>query len=160
MTQASVDRRRIDAPPEVVYDILIDPHTYPDWVVGATRIRDVDVRWPAPGTCYHHSVGVGAATISDSTMMLEAERPSRLVMEVRCRPLAVAVVEFIIEPDGDATMLTFIERPTGGALGAVGVWTLPLLSLRNRMSLRRLETLAVEEARARRTRAKRARRTS
>jgi hypothetical protein len=92
--------------------------------------------------------------------MIEADRPSRLVMEVRVRPLIVAIVELVIEPAGDATMLTFIERPMGGALGSVGIWTLPLLSLRNRFSLRRLESIAVEEARARRTRAKRARRTS
>ena len=58
--------------------MLADGWLYPVWVVGATRMRDVDEDWPAVGTCLHHSVGVWPLVVSDSTEVLESQ-PGRLL---------------------------------------------------------------------------------
>jgi hypothetical protein len=49
--------RLVDASSEDVMAVLIDGWTYAEWVVGASRIRDVDKDFPAPGARIHHSVG-------------------------------------------------------------------------------------------------------
>ena len=33
---------------------LIDPTTYPQWLIGAQKIRDVDDTWPAVDAAFHH----------------------------------------------------------------------------------------------------------
>jgi hypothetical protein len=40
-------RRRCNCSPEQVFAVLHDGWTYPVWVVGASRMRDVDPGWPA-----------------------------------------------------------------------------------------------------------------
>ena len=51
-------RRLFNCSPEQVFAVLNDGWTYPVWGVGASRRRDVDPGWPAPGTKLHHSFGV------------------------------------------------------------------------------------------------------
>ena len=53
------NQRDIDAPPERVFAVLADPRCYPEWVVGSKEIRAADPGFPAPGTRFHHTVGVG-----------------------------------------------------------------------------------------------------
>jgi hypothetical protein len=43
-------QRRFNCSPGQVFAVLRDGWTYPVWVVGASRMRDVDDGWPAPGT--------------------------------------------------------------------------------------------------------------
>ena len=57
----------MEAPPERVFDALVDAWLLPVWVVGATHIRDVDDNWPEPGSVVHHQVGAWPFTISDVT---------------------------------------------------------------------------------------------
>ena len=45
----SVNSRTIRATPEKVWEVLSDGWLYPVWVVGATRMRDVDASWPQVG---------------------------------------------------------------------------------------------------------------
>ena len=54
----SVNTRVINATPAQVWEVLSDGWLYPLWVVGATRMRDVDDTWPLTGAKLHHSVGV------------------------------------------------------------------------------------------------------
>ena len=62
------------APIERVFEVVSDPRTYPDWLVGAQEIRSVDEDWPQPGSRFHHRVGlVGPLTIPDSTSSVEVE---------------------------------------------------------------------------------------
>ena len=93
----------IDAPVDVVFDVLLDPQQYPRWVAGAKRIRDVDDTWPAPGSRFHHAVGAGPAEVRDSTKVVEIDPPRRLVLEARFRPPGVACVEMELEPLGTGT---------------------------------------------------------
>ena len=63
------ESRRLNCSPEQVFAVLNDGWTYPLWVVGASRIRDVDHGWPAPGSKLHHSFGVWPALIDDTSQL-------------------------------------------------------------------------------------------
>jgi uncharacterized protein YndB with AHSA1/START domain len=80
----------VDAPPERVFAVLADPKTYADWVVGSDTIRDADPTWPAPGSRFYHRVGVGPIKVKDHTEVLEADRPRKLALHARARPLGTA----------------------------------------------------------------------
>ena len=79
----------IPAPPSAVYDVLADPETYPDWLVGADHMRGVDPDFPNPGSKFEHSVGPGGAlTVDDETESLEADAgpPPRAARQRRALP--------------------------------------------------------------------------
>lgn len=124
-----------------VFAVLIDPTTYPRWLVGAEAIRAVDADWPAPGSRFHHRVGFGPLALQDSTKVLEVETDRVLRLAVRARPLISAVVTFRLV--GDAArrccVLTWEEEPAQRRLGAL-VRPLfdPMTHLRNHRSGRRL----------------------
>lgn len=45
----SENTRLVHATPQGVWDVLSDDWLYPLWVVGASRMREVDDVWPATG---------------------------------------------------------------------------------------------------------------
>jgi len=47
------------------FSVLVDPETYPHWLVGAAEIRDVDDAWPAASSTFEHVVGFGPFRIAD-----------------------------------------------------------------------------------------------
>ena len=88
----STNTRTIDATPQQVWDVLADGWLYPLWVVGASRMREVDDGWPAVGTQLHHSVGSWPVLIDDTTEVLEASAGSTLVLRARAWPVGEAEV--------------------------------------------------------------------
>src|SRR3712207_8748867 len=70
------NQRTMQASPDAVWRVLSDGWLYPLWVVGATRMRDVDADWPAPGSRIHHSAGVWPLIVNDETTV-EAVEPQR-----------------------------------------------------------------------------------
>ncbi|HJV14089.1 MAG TPA: SRPBCC family protein [Propionibacteriaceae bacterium] len=142
------EQRRLQCAPEQVFAVLNDGWTYPLWVVGASRMRDVDDGWPAPGSKLHHSFGVWPALIDDTTEVLEIEPDKRLVLEARGWPIGKARVEITVEADGDGSLVTITEDATGGPVRLVPE---PLrqatIDFRNRETLRRLGYLAEGSAR-------------
>src|SRR5687768_14821242 len=84
----------VAATPEQVMDVLLDPYTYPDWLVGCRDIRGVDQGWPTPGTKFHHKIGIGPITVNDNTKLIGLDRPKWLHLEARLRPVGVASVRF------------------------------------------------------------------
>jgi uncharacterized protein YndB with AHSA1/START domain len=138
-------RTRIDAPREEVFNMLADPRTYPDWLVGAQRIRDVDDQFPQPGTKFEHSVGPNeATTVDDDTEVIETQGHRHLVMEVHVGPMR-GEVEFDLKKRGDATEVIMRERPTGPALLLTPLIR-PLLALRNQKSMRQFAQMVQERA--------------
>ena len=110
---------RIPAPPSAVYDVLADPETYPDWLVGADHMRAVDPDFPNPGSRFQHSVGPGGAlTVDDETESLEADAGHHLALLVHAGPFH-ARVDFDLrrDPDGGTTV-SFSERPVGALRAA------------------------------------------
>jgi uncharacterized protein YndB with AHSA1/START domain len=129
----------VSAPPEAVFDVLDDAYAYPRWVVGARRVRRVDPSWPEVGSKFHHAIGTAAGELHDSSKILERVRPDRIVLEVRFRPTGVANVEIDVTRDGDKSIVTLGESPTGGAISHLPrLITDPLLFVRNALALHRL----------------------
>ncbi len=123
--------------------MLQDGWTYPVWVVGATRMRDVDDDWPAPGTKLHHSFGVWPLVIDDSTEVVQIEPGHRLVLEARGWPVGKARVEITVKADGDGSVVSITEDVTGGpALLVPEPVRVAGIDARNRETLRRLAYLA------------------
>jgi len=110
----STTTRTVAATPEQVWEVLSDGWLYPLFVVGASRMRDVDESWPAPGSRLHHSVGTWPLLIDDTTEVVEAEEGKRLLLLARGWPAGQAHVEFLLEPDGDSTVVTIEEDATAG----------------------------------------------
>jgi uncharacterized protein YndB with AHSA1/START domain len=140
----------IDAPPDAVFDVLADPYTYADWVVGASKIRGQEGNWPEPGSKFHHTQGAFGVGLKDSTSSIAATRPRQLVMEVRFRPLMIGKVEMRLRPRGRGTHVTMIEYAIDGPIARIynpvfdrAIWA------RNIESLRRLRKLAEEGSRRR-----------
>lgn len=110
----STTQRRIDATPEQVWEVLSDGWLYPLFVVGATRMRDVDDTWPAVGSHLHHSVGTWPFMLDDTTEVIAADAPHRLHLDARGWPFGRAEVVFTLEPDTGGTLVTIEEDAAGG----------------------------------------------
>jgi uncharacterized protein YndB with AHSA1/START domain len=138
----AVVERTIERPIKTVFAALIDPYTYPDWLVGAQEIRDVDASWPSPGSAFHHRVGlVGPLTVADLTKVIDIEEPRRLSLEVRARPLGRGRATFDLKESGSAgshTVVQLDEVPIG-LLSATRPLLDRLTAPRNRRSLTRLD---------------------
>jgi uncharacterized protein YndB with AHSA1/START domain len=133
----------IDAPPERVFEVLMDPDSYGDWVVGSKEIRGADADWPAVGSRFHHRVGFGPFTLDDHTQIEEIDPPRLLKLRARARPLGTALVTLELRPSGAGTALTMIEDPADPLTAFAFQPVVHLLTRRrNDEGLRRLRRLA------------------
>jgi uncharacterized protein YndB with AHSA1/START domain len=140
----STNTRFMPVPPEAVWDALADPRGYSYWVAGSKHVRDADPGWPAPGSKFHHTVGLGPFEASDHTESLEAEPPHRLKLRVKVRPLATASVTLEMTPKDGGTVVRMTENPDGVFRPLALIPPLQAFSLvRNAESLMRLEELAL-----------------
>jgi hypothetical protein len=132
-------QRRVKCSPAQVFDVLNDGWTYALWVVGASRMRDVDQGWPATGTKLHHSFGVWPLLINDSTEVLEIEPGKRLLLQARGWPIGEAKVEITVEPDGNGALISIAEDASSGPARLVPEQIRqPVIDFRNQETLRRL----------------------
>jgi uncharacterized protein YndB with AHSA1/START domain len=140
-------QRRLNASPERVFAVLSNGWLYPSWVVGASRMRDVDPAWPEVGSRLHHSVGVWPVLLDDSTSVLLNDPPRRLVLQARGWPAGEATVDIRLEPDGDGCLVTLMEDATRGP-GTLVPQPVRLIAIqpRNRETLKRLAFLAEGQA--------------
>lgn len=130
-------RVSVPAPPEVVFAVLSDPETYPEWLAGAQHIRQVDDDFPSRGSRFDHEVGPnGSLTVADKTEVRASDAPNRLVLEVHAGPLK-GLAEFELERIADGTLVTLRERLTGVMEMAMPLLRGPIF-VRNRTSLDRL----------------------
>jgi uncharacterized protein YndB with AHSA1/START domain len=138
----------VTASPERVFDVLDDADAYPQWVVGARRIRTVDRHWPRVGARFHHALGAPGAELKDSSKVLRREPPHLLELEVRFRPAGVGRVRLQVKKlRRGRSRITMTEALTGGLISRLPrVLTTPAIGLRNAWSLRRLRRIV--EARA------------
>ncbi|HET9547054.1 MAG TPA: SRPBCC family protein [Desertimonas sp.] len=132
--------REIEAGAIEAFAVLIDPETYPRWLVGAQTIRRVDPAWPKPGSKFHHVVGVGPLRLADSSEVLEIDESAMMLrLEVRARPLIAAVATFRVIGTNSRCVITLQEEPS---LRTIGNLVRPVMDpathVRNHRSLRRL----------------------
>lgn len=132
--------RELAASPSDVWAAVIDPRTYPEWLLGTDKIRDIDDGWPEPGTAFHHRVGVGPFKVDDRTSVLEVVPDTRLVLRIRATPVVRSTVTFTVASSGGGTLLGFEEEPAVPVIGDLVRPLLgPLTRARNSSSLDRLE---------------------
>ncbi|WP_202613733.1 SDR family NAD(P)-dependent oxidoreductase [Ornithinimicrobium cerasi] len=136
--------REVQAPRQAVWDVLSDGWSYATWVVGAARVRDVDVAWPAEGACIHHSFGLWPALLNDTTRVEASTEPSSLVMTARGWPVGEARVVISITPRGEDACTIRIEEDATKGPGRMIARPVRQLGIgpRNVEALRRLALLA------------------
>ena len=140
---AATTRRDMQCAPSDVWEVLADGWLYGLWVVGASRIRDVDKPWPAPESRIHHSVGTWPLLIDDTTSVISNDPGRSLKLRARAWPGGEAEVLISIEPIGTACRVSITEDAVAGPGRFVpGPIRSALLHQRNIESLRRLSYLA------------------
>lgn len=139
----SINHRVMEATAEQVWEVLADGWLYAQFVVGASRMRDVDPHWPAAGARLHHSVGVWPAILDDTTSVEEVAVGEMIRLRARGWPAGEASVTLTLRPEGRTTRVTIEEDVLSGPARLVPK---PLrdvpLAWRNTETLRRLAYLA------------------
>ena len=139
----STNVRVMNCSPEDVFAVLADGWLFPTWVVGASRMRDVDAAWPQVGSKLQHSFGVWPALINDETTVLEYDPPRRLVIQPKGWPIGEARVTLEVKrrPEGCVVRITeeAVEGP--GSFVPKPLLDVPLF-VRNVETLRRLAYIA------------------
>jgi hypothetical protein len=135
--------RELRCTPEEVFHVLGDGWVYPSWVVGASRMRKVDDRWPEAGSELHHSFGVWPMLIDDKTVVEEWDPPHRMVMRARGWPIGEARVTIDVKPRDDGCVVRIQEEAVAGPGRVLPQRLLDMpLHWRNDETLHRLAYLA------------------
>lgn len=139
----STTYRAIAATPEHVFAVLANGWLYPSWVVGASRMRNVDEAWPEPGSRLHHSIGTWPFLIDDTTSVVDWDPPRRVRLIARGWPIGEAEVTIEVKPRGGGSIVRMSEDASRGP----GRWIPSVvrqvgIHYRNTESLRRLAYLA------------------
>jgi polyketide cyclase/dehydrase/lipid transport protein len=133
----------IEASVEDVFAILTDGWSYAAWVVGASRIRDVDPPWPEAGGRIHHSVGAWPFLLDDTTISMEYEPLRRLRLQIRAWPAGSGEVEFLATETSGGCRLVMTEKAVSGPVSLLPSAVADMmLHPRNSEALRRLKLLA------------------
>lgn len=139
----SVNVRRFACTPEEVFTALADPWVFPTWAVGASRMRGADGHFPAPGSRLHHSIGVWPLVLNDETSVEVWDPPRRFQIEAKTRPVGTERVVIEVQPRGSGCVVRMEEEAvTGVAARIPKAIADPILWVRNREALRRLEWVA------------------
>jgi uncharacterized protein YndB with AHSA1/START domain len=143
-TDMTTVERVLKTTPQRVWDVLADGWLYPLWVVGASRMREVDADWPAVGSRIHHSVGVWPALLNDDTEITDCEPLKLLGLRARAWPLlGEAGVTMELTAQGAGTLVVMTEDAVAGPGKLVPKpIRAPGIVWRNTESLRRLAFLA------------------
>ena len=135
--------RTVHASPSEIWDVLSDGWLYPVWVVGASRMREVEDSWPTEGSRLHHSLGAWPLLINDDTEVVESRRDSLLSLRGRGWPLGEVAIVIRLRPVASDTEVVIEEDVVAGP-GHLAPKPLRALALRwrNIETLRRLAYIA------------------
>lgn len=128
------------------WTLVADAIRYPDWLVGAQAIREIDDEWPQTGSMFRHRIGWGPLSLIGSTSVRRAEPPRRLDLGAGMGPFGEALVSFRLSETPGGTRVSILEVPRRGLaraawLAARGVVNGALWG-RNQISLEALQELA------------------
>ncbi|MGG7463293.1 SRPBCC family protein [Plantibacter sp. YIM 135347] len=139
----STNTRVMHCTPAAVFAVLADGWLFPGWVVGASRMREVEATWPAEGSRLHHSFGVWPILLDDVTSSLEWDPPNRCVIQPHGWPIGEARVTIQVRARGTDSIVQITEEAVKGPGSWIPKFLLDVpLWLRNTETLRRLEYLA------------------
>jgi hypothetical protein len=129
----STNVREMACSAEDVFAVLADGWLFPTWVVGASRMRDVEKAWPA--------------VIDDETTMHEWDPPRHALVVAKGWPIGEASVQIDVKPRGDGCVVRIIEKAVAGPGKYVPPALLDIaLYIRNVETLRRLAYIAEGKA--------------
>lgn len=129
--------------PSDVFAVLADGWLFPSWVVGASRMRDVDAAWPSEGAKLEHSFGVWPVLLNDETVVREWDPPRRMVMSPKGWPVGEALVTIDVKPRRDGCVVRIQEKAQKGPATLLPSAVLDIyLHARNGEALRRLSFIA------------------
>lgn len=140
----AVVTRTVRAPAEDVWAVLADGWLYATWVVGASRIRDVDPHWPHAGSRLHHSFGVWPVLIDDHTEILACDPGRELLLKARGWPAGEAHIRIKVTAAGThGSIVSIAEDATSGPGRMIPRPARQLLiTPRNTEAMRRLALIA------------------
>lgn len=141
-------KRDTSASREEVWAAIADGWTYSQWVVGNSRMRAVDPKWPEVGSTIRHSVGVWPLLLDDVTVVEDCQPLHRLVLLAKGRPFGKARITLrLFDIDRGGCRIEMAEVPVGAPMG----WVPKRVALaaafpRNRECTSRLATIAERRA--------------
>lgn len=110
----------LGAPPDEVWDVVMDPHRLGDWVTTHVGVGDDAPTELTEGSSFEQTLKVGGPKFDVTWNVVEADRPRRVVWEGDGPAGSTARVVYELEPAGDgATKFGYeneFELP-GGPLG-------------------------------------------
>ncbi len=116
--------RRIDiaAPPERIYDLLMDARRLEDWVTIHAGLEDAPAGDLREGSELTQLLKLAGQRFHVDWKVVEAERPSRVVWEGRGPIHSRARVIYDLTRDGDGTSFSYLNeyKLPGGPLGRLG----------------------------------------
>ncbi|ASN22220.1 SRPBCC family protein [Arthrobacter sp. YN] len=132
------------SPAANVWEVIEDGWLYSGWVVGASRIRAVDDQWPQVGSKLHHSVGSWPFLIDDSSRVTAVEPGRKLEILAKGWPLGEARILITLEDLGGSQCRVSIAEDAVRGPGKLIPKALrdPVIAVRNRETLKRLELMA------------------
>jgi hypothetical protein len=145
----AVVERRVGCAAEVVVEVLEDGWLYAGWVVGASRIREVDPHWPRAGAAIHHSAGVWPVVINDTTVSRRWDPRGRLELQARGWPLGEARVVVDVRPEGPSSCRVVLAEDAVKGPGTLVPRVVRQAAIipRNKEALHRLALIAEGRAR-------------
>ena len=111
--------RDIAATRQQVWNVIADGWTYSQWVVGNTRMRAVDPRWPAPGATIHHTIGIWPVVLNDETEVESSTPLEELVLLAKGRPFGGARITLRLS-DTEGGLLRRDGRSAGRGAAQLG----------------------------------------
>ena len=117
LVTASID---IDAPPERVYDAMLDPERLKDWVTIHRRLNKADGGEPHEGYEMVQTLSLRGANFKVRWTLTEAHRPGAATWEGRGPAHSYARTSYHLRPrDGGGTHFDYENefKPPGGILG-------------------------------------------
>jgi uncharacterized membrane protein len=143
LVRASIE---IDAPPERVYDFMLDPAHLDEWVTIHRRVNSRDAGSPRQGFEMDQTLHLRGANFKVHWTLTEADRPDRATWEGRGPAHSYARTSYALRAvDGGGTRFEYENefKAPGGFLGAAASRMLigGVPEREARRSLERLKTL-------------------
>jgi uncharacterized protein YndB with AHSA1/START domain len=118
VVRASID---IDAPPEQVYDLMLDPSRLKEWVTIHRKVNHADEGPREPGFQMDQTLHLRGASFKVHWTLTEAERPQHATWEGRGPAHSYARTSYRLTPmNENGTRFDYENefKPPGGMLGA------------------------------------------
>jgi uncharacterized protein YndB with AHSA1/START domain len=115
-------KTRINAPIDKVWDTVMDPHRFKDWVTIHRAVSDISSEPLRAGSTMVQTLSLRGVSFHVHWMLTHVEQPCRALWEGRGPAHSRAVIRYELAEDGDgATTFQYTNefKAPGGVLGSV-----------------------------------------